>query len=49
MRVCVWGACTKTCERVCASVRARVLARAGDSMRAGCSCFSVRQFHFFFV
>ena len=45
--MCVWARARKpvnTC--VCASVRARVRTRAGDSMSAGCLCFRVRQFHF---
>ena len=51
--VCV-GACTETCEHMCVCVcvcvcvclHACAAARAGDSMSAGCLCFSVRQFHF---
>ena len=53
MYVCV-GTCTETCEHVCvcvcvcvcASVRVHVHACAGNSMSAGCLCFSARQFHF---
>ena len=48
------GACSETCEYVCVCVCVcvcvrqceRACARAGDSMSAGCLCFSVRQFHF---
>ena len=46
--VCV-GACTETCEHVCVCLcvcRVSASACAGDSMSAGCLCFSVRQFHF---
>ena len=55
---CVWGVGVRACMYVwarawkpvntcvCASVRSRVRGRAGDSMSAGCLCFSVRQFHF---
>ena len=48
--MCVWARARKpvnTCVCVCAaSVRERMRARAGDSISAGCLCFSVRQFHF---
>ena len=43
--MCVWVRAQKpvnTCVCVCVSVRAH----EGDSMSAGCLCFSVRQFHF---
>ena len=48
--VCV-SACTETYERVCVCVcararAARVCARAGGSMSAGCLCFGVRHFQF---
>ena len=43
--MCV-GACTETCEHVCVCVCVSASARAGNSTRAGCLCFSVHQFHF---
>ena len=48
--MCVWPRARKpvnTCICVCVCVcRVSVSACAGDSMSAGCLCFSVRQFHF---
>ena len=45
VRACV-RACVRVCVCVCVCVCVSASARAGDSMSAGCSCFSVRQFHF---
>ena len=45
--MCVWVHAQKpvnTCLCVC--VRIIAIAHAGDSMSAGCLCFSVCQFHF---
>ena len=47
--MCVWARARKpvnTCVCVCVCVRVRQCAHTGDSMSAGCLCFSVRQFHF---
>ena len=47
-----WCACVYVCGRVharmcvCVCVCVSASARAGDSMSAGCLCFSVCQFHF---
>ena len=49
--MCVWARArkpvnTRVCVCVCVCVCQCERACAGDSMSAGCLCFSVRQFHF---